>query len=251
MDQVAPFEKIAAWILPIQGDNYDLEELPIYLEGSKIAVIKNDEGYFLRLSVDITGPTYDQVLELAREYIEVINGAAKVLIRSHRAVELSDSGYFGIDDSGRKWITVLPVQGGELRMKGGHATITINGNISPDERLGAMSPYVELAKNFPAKRDALILIGRRFPTWAELYVVYELVEKDVGRRKLNNSNWISIADAQLFRKTACSYAVLGRNSRHGNQTSIPPPNPMTHTRAIEIMRELVRHWVSEAINSAT
>ena len=75
---MSPYEKIAAWIVPLAGDIMDLEDLPIHLEGSDISVVKHDEDHFLRLSVNFARSDYNPVLGLAKKQIEIINGVSSV-----------------------------------------------------------------------------------------------------------------------------------------------------------------------------
>lgn len=239
---------ITSWIVPLKGHAFDLEDLPIYLDGSPVTVIKRDDKYFLQLSTSVAGQTYDRVDALAADCLALVNGAASVLIDGHRLIELEGGAFYGIDKNGEVASTVIQVGTGEIRCKGCHATIAINGVAQPDQRKGAMSLLLREALQDRAKADALTLVGRSFPSWSELYLVFELVQANVGRRMFAHG-WIDPAEATLFTRTANSYTALGTAGRHGKDRGDPPPAPMQQQAAVTLMRSLVAAWFRE--NSET
>lgn len=71
-----------------------------------------------------------------------------------------------------------------------------------------------------AKADALTLVGRPSPSWSELYLIFELVEANVGGRMFADG-WIGRTEANLFTRTANSYTALGMAGRHGKDRGDP------------------------------
>lgn len=219
-----PARVTTAWLVPLRGHTFDLEDLPIYLHGSPIQVKKGPDGYHILLPVSLTGPTHERVLELASEFLELLNGAASFLIESYRPVELSQGPYFGVDESGEVAHTFVPLETVEVRCKAGHVTLALNGVAQPDHRAGKVTQVIHAAKGFTAARDALSIIGRVSPSWSELYLVYELVEDNAGS-KMYTKGWISKADGERFTWTSNSYTALGRAGRHGKNKGQPPSHP--------------------------
>jgi hypothetical protein len=121
----------SAWLVPLDGHAFDLEDLPVYLQGSPVDVVSSPGGYQLRLPVGLTGPSHDRVRQLAADFLELLNGAASLLIDGYRPLQLAQGAFFGVDEAGAVMHTVLPVGTGELRSKVGHTTTILNGVRQP------------------------------------------------------------------------------------------------------------------------
>jgi hypothetical protein len=208
-------------------------------------VVKRGDKYFLQLSTSVAGTTYERVGELAADFLALVNGAASVLIHGYRPIELEGGAFNGIDENGEIAHTVIQVGTAEMRCKAGQVTIAINGVAQPDQRKGSMSPILREALHNRAKADALMLVGRSFPSWSELYLVFELVEANVGRRMFTEG-WIGQTDATLFTRTANSYTALGTAGRHGKDRGDPPAAPMQQQAAVTLMRSLVAAWLRDS-----
>ncbi len=243
-----PQRAISAWIVPLKGHEFDFEDLPIYLQGSPVSVVKRGPSYFLRLSAEVTGPSHEHVTAIAEEYVALVNGLSAVLLQGVRPCELEGGAYFGIDSADNVAHTVVPVGTAEARCKAGHLTILVNGVAQPDSRLGTMTGLLRAAIASPPKADALAIVGRTLPSWSELYLVFELVEANVGRR-MYEERWISRADAKVFGQTANSYTALGRAGRHGKDRGNPPKAPMAQPEALKLMRALVGKWLEDRVSS--
>jgi hypothetical protein len=228
---------IKSWIFPLKGHSFDLEDLLKYLA---ITVIKRDDKFFLQLP--LTSTSEKQIIGNAENFLAIINGTVSVVLPNYRPVELeSKSFYYGIDEKDTVAHTVIMVDSGEIRIKGNPATIVINGVEQLDPRKGLMSSFLDEASKNREKADALVIVGRSSPTWSELFLVYELVQKNVGRRMIDE-NWISQTNVDTFTRTANNYTALGRESRHGKFNWEPPPEPMERHVAVSLIRSLVSSW---------
>lgn len=236
---------ITAWVVPLKGHEFDLEDLPIYLDGSPVTVVKREANYFLQLSTSVAGATYERVGDLAADFLALVNGAASVLIHGYRLIELEGGAFYGIDANGEIAHTVIQVDTAEVRCKGGHVTIAINGVAQPDHRRSSMGSLLREASHNRAKADALTLVGRPSPNWSELYLVFELVEANVGGRMFADG-WIGRTEANLFTRTANSYTALGMAGRHGKDRGDPPAEPMQQQAAVTLMRSLVAGWLQDS-----
>jgi hypothetical protein len=239
---------ITAWVVPLKGHAFDLEDLPIYLDESPITVVKRGTAYVLQLPVSVAGPTYEHVGELAAEFLSLVNGAASILIGGFRPVELEGGGFHGVDSNGEIAHTVVQVGTAEARCKGGNVTLAINGVPQTDPRRGSMGLLIQEAAHNRAKADALALVGWPSPSWSELYLVYELVEANTGSRMLSEG-WIGKAEAKLFTRTANSYTALGKSGRHGKDRGDPPAKPMLQQAAVTLMRSLVAGWLKASASA--
>lgn len=243
-----PSRLVAVWHVPLEGHLLDLEELPVYLDGYPVRVVHAKGRFYLVLPVAITGPSYDRVLVVASSFVDLINGAASLLIDSYHPVALANGAFFGADESGSIVITVAQMGTAEERCKASHITAFVGGVPRPDARQGKIARLVEAAQTVAAK-DALVLIGRPSPTWTELYLVYELVEANVGGR-IYSENWIPRSQGKLFTRTANSYTALGRASRHGKEKFQPPSQPMSQREATQLIRTLVEAWLTQPAGSS-
>ena len=235
---------IVAWILPLKGHEFDLEELPIFLDGSVFTVVKRDDIYYLQIPAVAQNPPTNAVVQQADEIVTILNGLAGVLLSGRRPIALAQGGYYGLDEHGVIANTVLAVQSSEIRCKAGHVTLTVNGVPPRDERRGSMVPLLEQAMAHSSKADALAIVGRPMPSWSELYLVHEIVQANVGGR-IYDEGWISRSDERLFKHTANSYTALGRRGRHGRDNGSPPTKPMTQQTALSLMRKLVERWLRQ------
>lgn len=239
---------VVAWLVPLVGAGFDLEDLPLWCAGSSIQVVKKDGGYFLQIATALQGVTTDKVQDVAAEQLNLLNGAARLLDPSHRPVSLETT-YRGIDASGTLTDTIIGVGVGEVRAKAGVLGVSIDGVPQPDSRIGAAAPLLEAAAASSHAHDALIIFGRAKPTWSELYVAYELV-KAGAKGDIVMKGWIDEDGDDLFTHTANSYAALGPESRHGPKKGwLPPDVPMEHRHAVELIRRLVECWLRDLASS--
>ena len=235
---------VDAWAVPLEGDQFDLEDVPLWFTGHGVQITKHDEKFVIRIPASDIGHACEVVRPFAETLLEQINGAGSLLSPSFRPLTLSDR-LFGLDSAGKVVNTVLALDGVEARFKGGYVVLGVNGKAPPDPRIGAALPLIRAAAKSDRAKDALIIVGRPNITWSELYVLYEFVKTEVGTRHMFDQGWISKPDENLFRRTANSYEVLRSKGRHGKSTRKPPAKPMTHSDAVNVIRNLVLGWLRE------
>lgn len=233
--------EIASWVVPLVGDEFDLEDLPWWLAGQDAYVAKRDGAFVLVVPSSIIGDHYEPVRAFAKEQLELINGAGRLLSSSFRPLSLADK-LFGVDSAGTVLHTVVAVNPAEMRVKAGSVRAMVGGKVQPDPREGAASPLLRAASLSPRASDALTIVGRPTLTWSELYLLFELVQADVGGQMLD-LGWISRGDANLFTHTANSYSTLRGDGRHGKDKGEPPADPMPHGVATTLVCGLVLAWL--------
>lgn len=243
-----PNQGISSWAVPLKGHAFDIEDLPLYLDGSPVTVIKRADKYFLLLSREVVGVGHEPVLATAARYLGLINGAASLLINGFKPIELECGAFHGIDAHGEFTQTVVPVGAAEIRCKLGHVTISIDGLPQSDDRTGLMSLFLNDATTDQVRADALAILGRSSPSWSELYLAFELVEANTGG-KMYSAGWISRPEAALFTRTTNSYTALGPSGRHGKDRGDPPNVPMKKETALALIRSLVASWFRDALQS--
>jgi hypothetical protein len=241
------------WLVPLRGHEFDLEDLPVYLHGAQAQAVKRDGIYYLVLPFTTSGASYEPIRDIAFETVARLNGAMTLLTQAHWPVEVAQAAFFALDERGVIAHTVVPVGTAHERNKAGQLGVTVNGVAQSDPRSGRAASLLAAASRKPALADALALIGRASPTWAELYLVFELVESNIGGKMFENG-WISAVDEKQFSQTVNSYTALGRHGRHGKNRGSPPAVALNHGQAIKLMRALVLGWAqsvaSEQANAA-
>jgi len=236
-----PSEPVVSWLVPLAGHQFDLEDLPLWLADEPIVVVKRDGTFNLVIPAEIAGGSPEPVRSIAEQHVQFINGVGRLLSPGFRPVAVTGR-LFGLSADGTVINTVLAVELGEIRMKGGVLGGEIGNRVLPDPREGAGAPFLKAATQSQRARDALILIGRDHLSWSELNLIFELVEADVGGT-MYATGWVSKAQASLFTQTANSYSTLGLDARHGKDRGNPPVSPMKHPDAETMVRDLVRHWL--------
>ena len=229
------------WVIPLVGDHFDLEDLPLWLVGQGVHVAERDGGFELVIPAAIIGANYEPVRAFAEEQLELINGVGRLLGAAFRPLSLADK-LFGLDAAGTVVHTVLAVSPAEMRVKAGSVRVVVGGKAQPDPREAAALPLLRAASLSPRARDALTIVGRPTLTWPELYLIFELVQADVGGQMFDRG-WISRIDANLFTHTANSYSTLRSDGRHGKDRGESPAQPMPHGAATKLICGLVLAWL--------
>lgn len=117
---------ISAWIVPLKGHNFDLEDLPIYLSGSSVTVIRRETGFFMQIKTSMIGDDFEKIADVASKYLSLTNGAAALIFNDFQPLELGD-GFFGIDAKDNIVHTVIQARPAVMRIKAGHLVIAVNG----------------------------------------------------------------------------------------------------------------------------
>lgn len=233
--------RIASWIVPLVGHQFDLEDLPLWLAGQDVHVATRDNMFILVIPSAVVGENYEPIRAFAEGQLELINGIGRLLSSTFRPLSLADR-LFGVDSAGAVLHTVLGVNPAEERDKARSVRAVGGGKVQPDPREAAASPLVRAASLAPRARDALSIVGRPTLTWSELYLLFELVQADVGGQMFD-LGWISRNDANLFTRTANSYSTLRSDGRHGKDRGDPPAHPMQHGIAVTLVCGLVLAWL--------
>jgi hypothetical protein len=231
-----------SWIIPLEGHQFDLEDLPHWFAGQDVHVAKRDDEFVLVVPASLIGESYELVRPFAEGQLELINGIGRLLSQPFLPVALTDKLY-GLDSAGAIIHTVVAVAGTEMRMKGGTLSVNVAGVFSGDPRDGAAAPFLLAVSSSYRRRDALAIVGRPALTWSEVYLLFELVEAEVGSRMFA-FGWIGEADAKLLTRTANSYSALRSEGRHGKDRGDPPLVPMQKPVAVSLVRNLVASWLS-------
>jgi len=231
------------WQAYLAGQLPDLEDLIRWTSGNQLRVEKRAERYLLVMPTEIVGDAPEGVHARAAEYLDLLNGFGSIHEATFEPVALGTSPLELADRDGKVLNTVVGISGVRARVRGGRPTVEINGVPLPDRTKGIAECLLSATQNSNAAKDAILILGRRKPTWSELYVGYELVKANT-KGSVAALGWIGDGDLKLFKRTVNSYSALGAEARHGLDNNPPPRSPMTYDRALELIRALVRQWLA-------
>ena len=233
---------VTSWVIPLTGHKFDLEDLPRWFAGQAVHVAPYKDGFSLVIPTSVIGSSYEPVHAFAEERLLVVNGVGRLLNSKFRPVSLS-SNVLGLDTAGVVCHTVIAAGTAEIRMKAGGVLVDLGEATPPDPTGDLATPLLRAASSSARAHDALVIVGRKDLTWSELYLLFELVEAEIGG-EMHHRGWISAADADLFTHTANSYSALRSDGRHGKDRGRPPPTPMSHSTANDLVRGLVLAWLN-------
>ncbi len=235
------------WMVQLNGDKWDLNELPKELYSSECSVVEEHGSYYLKSSDFNCLKQPGEVLQAATLLMEHANGVAKLRLSGFHNVAVSHR-VIGIDDEGERQLFVLVTDSWEFRDKitVTHGDTKADGSVKPPKESTQAKSYIELVKRDKNVADAL-----RFFTdvnWVNLYKVWEIVADDLGnQRKIYKNNWATKGDLNRFTQTAQSRHELGDQARHAHSKFLPPADPMLLTEAESLMRIILRKWVDQKL----
>lgn len=231
------------WEIQIDGDPADLRELSKSLAEDELRIVESNRQYFLE-SVYFRGLTRrEEVISKAIEILQLLTGSVKLEL--HGRVPIVFAGVASIDDSGKKTLYVdvfdsLDIRDIlELEMRPSDGTV-VKFNPADD-----VKKWVRIGLSNHKVGKALSLFGIPEHDWVSLYRLYEVMEEDVGGTdKIARRGWATKTSIKLFKHTANSPASVGDASRHGSESTTPPPKPMSLTEARSLIEAIMHRWLS-------
>jgi hypothetical protein len=235
-DQLEP-----GWWARLHGEQLDLQALltSVALEGLQIR--RRDDQYYLH-SDDFDGIDASEAVERrAEEIVRVLNGAAQIHYGTHRPVRVG--GVVSVTETGA--MNAFVHLSGSIMARGRlSATLSVGGApVAPTGPTEVQQFTVAGLADEDAER-ALRIFGRDDVDWRDLYFIFEIVEASVGGA-MYDKGWATRAEVSRFTHTANSPTALADEARHGHERAQPPADPMTFEDASELVRRLLRAWLTE------
>ena len=100
--------------------------------------------------------------------------------------------------------------------------------------------WMKLAEEDETVKNVFRQITEFDRNWINLYKVYEIVNKDAGKRKIQQWTKDKIGD---FKRTANSQKAIGDDARHGVDDNDPPKEPMSLSEAKALIMTLLQKWL--------
>lgn len=220
------------WMIRLEGDESHLDIAAKALSRLESHRIERDGDAFYLSSSAVALSTADDVREHARRVSAIIRGLAKLYAPGTGDWKCTDYVVM-VDEAGRR-IASMPV-GSEVTALWG-----VEGADAHDRYAAAITAATRRGGNVEL---AALLLDRDL-TWAELYKLYEVIKKDVGRIP---SSWASPADLKAFTASANHPAVSGLDARHGVLSGPPPKmsGRMDLHSARNLVLRIAGHWLDK------
>ena len=225
---------MAEWLVEVQGDPADLEELAEQFESPRLSVRKEGESYYLRSSEDFDGLSdASQVLTQATELLLLLSGAANL--------------YAGVGETVTPRVVIWQRDDGppDQFIPMGVATVRARG-----KRLlgGSEAPHPTVGESWLslARQDDNVLDGLRFfqenTSWWSLRKAYEVIEgRDEFGQQSKVAKVLSTPEEEIRRfKKWAHYHV------HGGRSNCPDPDhfpPLLLEEADNFLRDLLKKWL--------
>ncbi len=236
---------MSTWLAEIEGEVFDLEELPRWFPDGGVYAIAQDGRYYL------VGPrlqalaTAEEVRIAAAEVLDEFTATISLLLTTFRRPSLGHI-LQEADDGTRKIFVDLS---GEVQARAKvSATLTAAG--APFSLPGPTQAQQALAviQGSPRLYTATMMWADRSRTWPRLYRVLEEIELELCG-KVSDFGLCSAGDRERFRRTANSAEVSGVDARHAAGRWEPPSHPMTLEEAIALVGQLLRSAISRQISA--
>jgi len=101
--------------------------------------------------------------------------------------------------------------------------------------------WMKLAEEDEIVKNVFRQITEFEHNWINLYKVYEIVNKDAGKKKIEQ--WITKDKISQFKHTANSQSAIGDDARHGVDHNDPPKEPMSLYEADALIMTLLQKWL--------
>lgn len=214
---------MSRWLVPLQGERFDLEEFRVSFPTGNVSVIEEDGAFYLAGSDFEKCATADKVLEIAARNLDEFTAVILLIFPELRKPTVTQ---VIREENGKRHTTAFMTARGEGRSKG-RATISSPGQSSP-----VLTAAQELLKQAKGHRH----LEAALSTWAEprrsfprLYVVLEEIEQHL-RESVDKAKLCSANERRSFTQTANTEAA-GKDSRHAPGKFKPPKTPMSLAEA--------------------
>lgn len=233
---------MARWRVLLQGETFDLEELPGLFTDPLCRVSKDVDGFYLEASQFESLEDAAEVTVSAKRILDVINGATRLVFASFQPV-----GVAAVVEpkTGGRHISVTVSDGVRVRSKVGAVIVQRDGtSISHPIQPVVSNDWLRLSLNDRAAAQVLRLVGKKQVTWFDLYKLMELLEGGDGHSVLAAAG-ISKSELNRFSQTANSMGALGDLARHAKPSIPAPKQPMTLSEASVMLHKWTRAWLGK------
>ncbi|MCK9987600.1 MAG: hypothetical protein AzoDbin1_04072 [Azoarcus sp.] len=231
------------WKVRIVGSNHDLQELARSLCTGNLTLRPDEHGqYYLACSQFASCNTADEVLEISKNVLGLLNGATKLALGGN--LDLAESGVLEERPDGKRIFHMHLSDTIQVHDSISLTVLDSAGNVIEEQKPADPVPiWVGAGLDDETVGKVFRLFGQQHD-WVGLYRIFEVIEGDVGSvDKISAQGWSTKSQMRLFKHTANSPMATGDVSRHGKETTEPPKNPMLLSEARALIETLIHHWL--------
>lgn len=232
-----------SWKLRIGGPQHELCELLQSLCNESFVVTHDEESqYYLSCSRFDGCKTVNEVLEVATEILDVMNGVTKLALGVNLCI--TKSGILEERPDGTKTIHTQFTDTVHVWDSFVLSLIDSEGKVIEERRPTDPIPiWLQASQMDSAINKVFRLFGQQHD-WVNLYKIFEVIESDIGGiSNIANQGWSTKTQIKTFKHTANSPNVVGDDARHGKEDTAPPSTPMLLSEARALIETLVHHWL--------
>jgi len=223
---------MAEWLVEVQGDPADLEELADQFESPRLSVRKEGESYYLRSSEDFDGlSNASAVRTQATELLLLLSGVANLYAGAGETV--TPDVVIRQRDDGTRDRFVLGTATVRARSK-----VPLWGTGATDHTVG--ESWLSLARQDDNVLDVLRFF-QEHTTWWSLRKANEVIEKDEFGQQSKVAKILSTPEEEIKRfKEWAAYHV------HGGRRKCPDPDqfpPLVIVEADSFLPDLLKEWL--------
>jgi hypothetical protein len=233
---------MAEWLVELKGTKIDLGLLyNLSLQGWKI--IEQEGKYYLQ-SADLDSSADGQnVHENASRTLDVMYGVAKLTDRKFECPKIG--GIRRIEKNGRPPTQFIFPSSISSAERFGMVSIT-NESRGQEPSEPPSNPglkWIEIAEKDLSAARALTLYGGLMHNLRNLYMVLEIVEKDIGgENRLIDTGWAKKNEIRLFKQTASTVPIADQ-ARHAPGKYKIPAKPMSMDDAESLIKDILENWL--------
>lgn len=229
------------WKVNLSGDSYLLQCLSSNIIQTGELKIFEDDGHFYLTNKEFENLTsVDEVRNLAKEIIEMINGISFLLfgkkgtIFSNSISKQNDVGGYNQFVFPETVILNLTVN------QPSNSSTNEDGSLSYSSPLSLTQNLLLSAKTNSKKATIFRLLSSGNIDWVSLYRLYEVIYSDIGDQIFS---WTNKNTIKNFKHTCNSISAIGDDCRHGLEKENPPKNPMSLIEAQNLIKLIINKYL--------
>jgi hypothetical protein len=231
----------ARWRVRLNGELFDLEDLPRMFSAPGLRVIVEGDAYFLEAAAFDREADQGAVFAEAERLLPTINGAARLVHPNHRNVSLSGQVVEpGAPDEPTNNHMFVKAGTVTARAKVFIPTILVEGAEPPPPGSAVTDRWARLASADAGAAKALTFWSKPHD-WVNLYKVYEIVGK---KKAIVDAGWATEAEVSAFTGSANHQKASGDDARHSRLPGDRPKRVITLAEADAFVAHLLTSWLA-------
>ena len=224
------------WLVLLDVKKSDFDNLSNLLRSSdEFSVITENSKYYLTSSRWESLTNVSDVYWEATKPLQDISAVARIQFTGFPL--LKPDIICEVDEEGKRqrWVAGSAT----IRVDSSSFSIQLEGGQDIIRNLEFES-WMKLAEEDETVKNVFRQITEFDRNWINLYKVYEIVNKDAGKKKIQQWTKDKIGD---FKRTANSQKAIGDDARHGVDDNDPPKEPMSLSEAKALIMTLPQKWL--------